>query len=838
MHAPRQSQPVVRTRPTKRRWLALIPHLPNSVHAIVTGTFLLLGLIDGSAAAFPAFKPGKLAEMQTTITNAIAHQELPGAVLWIERQGLTYQKAFGRRAVTPRSENMTSDTVFDVASLTKVIATTPSILRLMEAGRIRLDARVSEYLPEFRGDGASGITIRHLMTHTSGLRPGLPSTPAWSGYERGIELACRETPTNAPGTVFRYSDVNFILLGEIVHRVSGRHLHEFAAAEIFRPLGMRETGFLPDAALMGRIAPTQQSPDGLLRGRVHDPTARRMGGVAGHAGLFSTAADLARFARLLLGQGELDGVRLFQPETIRLMTSVQSPDAVAVRRGLGWDIDSPYSRPRGTVFPRGSFGHTGWTGTALWIDPFSRTFWILLSNRVHPDGNGNVLPLYLALGTLAAEAVEGFDFRNVENALPFRSNFVLTASAPTRTTTNTLARSHPPLSGVLNGIDVLVKQNFAPLKRLRLGLVTNHTGQDRWRNPTIDLLFHAPELQLRALFSPEHGLRGALDEQVFSSVDEITGLPIYSLYPRIPGRAKDQSEADFEEMSLRLRSPTTEQMKNLDALVFDIQDIGCRFYTYVGTMGNCLRAASEAGKKFFVLDRLNPIGGTQMEGPVHRGHPSFVAWHTLPLRHGMTVGELARMFNAERGFRADLTVIPCEGWSRSQWFDDAGQPWINPSPNMRSLEAAALYPGVGLHESALSVGRGTDRPFQQIGAPYIDDLVLADTLNRAGLAGVRFYPIQFTPTASTFNGQPCRGVAIVVTDRRVLNAAEVGLEIALTLHRLYPGDYALDKIQTLLRHAPTLDAIRKGRSRAEILAAWNVDLAEFKQRREPHLLYR
>ncbi len=812
--------------------------IPAWISTVVTGALLLLAARHGSAAAFPAFKPGKLAEIHTAITNAIAHQELPGAVVWIERQGLTYQKSFGRRAVTPRSETMTADTVFDVASLTKVIATTPSVLRLIESGRVRLDGRVADYLPEFRSEGSSVITVRHLLTHTSGLRPGLPATPAWAGYERGIELACRETPTNAPGTVFRYSDINFILLGEIVHRVSGRRLQEFATTEIFRPLSMRDTGFLPDAALVARIAPTQQSPDGLLRGRVHDPTARRMGGVAGHAGLFSTAADLARFARMLLGQGELDGVRLFQPETVRLMTSVQSPDAVAVRRGLGWDIDSPYSRPRGTAFPRGSFGHTGWTGTALWIDPFSKTFWILMSNRVHPDGNGNVLPLYLTLGTLAAEAVEGFDFRNVEGALPFRSNFVLTASAPARSATNLLARPHPSLPGALNGIDVLVKQNFAPLKRLRLGLVTNHTGQDRWRNPTIDLLFQAPDVQLKALFSPEHGLRGALDEQVFNSTDEITGLPIYSLYPRIPGRAKGQSDADFEEMALRLRSPTPEQMKNLDALVFDIQDIGCRFYTYVGTMGNCLRAAGEAGKKFFVLDRLNPIGGTQIEGPIHRGHPSFVAWHALPLRHGMTVGELARMFNTERGFHADLTVIPCEGWNRSQWFDDAGQPWINPSPNMRSLEAAALYPGLGLHESALSVGRGTDRPFQQIGAPYIDDLVLTDTLNRAGLAGVRFYPIQFTPTASTFNGQPCRGVALVITDRRSLNAVEVGLEIALTLHRLYPGDYALDKIQTLLRHAPTLDAIRKGRSRAEIVASWNVDLTEFRQRREPHLLYR
>lgn len=790
------------------------------------------------AASFPAFKPGKLADMHAAMTNAIARKEIPGGVYWVERQGLSFHQSLGQRAVTPRSEGMTEDTIFDVASLTKVVATTPSVMRLVEQGRIKLDTLVAEYLPEFRAPGAGAITVRHLLTHTSGLRAGLSANPPWSGYERGIELACRESPTNAPGTFFRYSDINFILLGEIVQRVSGRRLHEFAAAEIFRPLGMRDTGYLPEAALLGRIAPTEQSAEGMLRGRVHDPTARRMGGVAGHAGLFSTITDLARYARMLLNKGELDGVRIFQPDTVRLMTSVQSPEAVAVRRGLGWDIDSPYSRPRGTVFPRGSFGHTGWTGTALWIDPFSKAFWILLSNRVHPDGKGNALPLYFALGTLAGEAIDGYDFRNVEGALPFRSNFVAVATAPARVATNLLARPRPALPGVLNGIDVLVKQNFAPLRKLRLGLITNHTGQDRWRNPTIDLLFQAPDVQLKALFSPEHGIRGALDEHVFNTTDEITGLPVYSLYPRIPRRTRDQTDADYEEMALRLRSPTAEQMKDLDALVFDIQDIGCRFYTYTATMGNCLRAAAEAGKKIFVLDRVNPIGGLAVEGPIHRGHPSFVAWHAVPLRHGMTLGELARMFNAERRFGADLTVIPCEGWTRAAWFDETSQPWIHPSPNMRSLEAAALYPGVGLHESALSVGRGTDRPFELIGAPYIDDLTLADTLNRAGLAGVRFYPIQFTPTYSTFNGQACRGVAIVIIDRQKLNAVAVGLEIALTLQRLYPGDYALDKIQHLLRHTPTIDAIRAGHSRAEIMESWAAELREFDQRRAKFLLYR
>jgi uncharacterized protein YbbC (DUF1343 family) len=479
---------------------------------------------------------------------------------------------------------------------------------------------------------------------------------------------------------------------------------------------------------------------------------------------------------------------------------------MAVRRGLGWDIDSGYSRPRGRVFPLGSYGHTGFTGTALWIDPFSKTFWIFLSNRVHPDGKGNILPLQIVLGTLVAESVAGFDFKNVAGALPARTNFL--AGATSR------ARPAP----VLNGIDVLARTNFAPLRGLRVGLISNHTGTDRRRNPTIDLLKNAPGVELRALFSPEHGIRGELDEKVGDSVDAQTGLPVFSLYGE-------------------RRAPASNQLAGLDALVFDIQDIGCRFYTYISTMGNCLEAAAKAKLKFFVLDRVNPINGLAVEGPVHTGAPSFIAWHALPLRHGMTVGELARLFNAERGFQADLTVIPVEGWTRRTWFDETAQPWRNPSPNMRSLTAALLYPGLGLHETALSVGRGTDKPFEQVGAPYIDDVDLAAEMNAAGLAGVRFVPVRFTPAASTFKDQPCGGVAVFVTGRDQVRAVEVGLELALVLHRLYPRDYALDKVQTLLLNEETMFDIRAGRPRAEIVQSWAEALEKFQERRKPHLLY-
>src|SRR5437016_1888341 len=613
---------------------------------------------------------------------------------------------------------MSEDTLFYAASLTKVVACTPAVMLLVERGKIKLDERVQTYVPEFKKDGKEAITIRQLMTHTSGLRPDISTQPAWSGYDTAIRMACAEKLVTPPDTAFRYSDINFFLLGEVVRRVSGMKLNEFVAREIYQPLKMADTGYLPPATKLFRIAPTERIDGAVLRGTVHDPTARYMGGVAGHAGLFTTAADLARYARMLLNLGELDGVRIFNPETVRLLTSVQTPENVPARRGLGWDIESGYSRPRGRIFPLGSFGHTGFTGTALWIDPFSKTFWIFLSNRVHPDRRGSVLALESALGNLAAEAVIGFNFSYVPDSLPPRPE----------------AEPHSPpreQAEARNGIDVLASQKFALLKGLRVGLVTNHTGHDRHRNPTIDLLNTADGVQLKALFSTEHGIRGALDENVGDSTGEKNGLPVYSLYGT-------------------RRAPEPAQLKDLDALVFDIQDVGCRFYTYVATMGNCLEAAGKQGLKFIVLDRVNPINGVGVEGPVYRGESSFTAFHPIPLRYGMSLGELAKMFNVEGCFHADLTVVPVEGWTREFWFDQTELPWTNPSPNMRNLTEAILYPGVGLLESAVSVGRGTDTPFEVVGAPYLDDVKLAAELNRAGLPGVRFVQIRFTPMASVF----------------------------------------------------------------------------------------
>lgn len=763
----------------------------------------VLLLLASAALAAAQLQPEVFPEIETAIRLAITEGRLPGGVVRVEHGGAHFEKTIGDRAVEPAREAMTSDTIFDAASLTKVLATTPCVMKLIELGKVELDAPVARYLPEFTGENKEGVTVRHLLTHTSGAKPGIPHAGI-TGYGEGIARACKFPLGDPPGTLIRYSDINFILLGEILRRASGMALDEFAAAEIFRPLGMRDTGFRPAAELRPRIAPTTR---GTARGAVHDPTAAKMGGVAGHAGLFTTAGDVARFARMLLAGGELGGVRVLQSETVKLMTTVQTPDEITGRRGLGWDIDTGHSGPRGKWFPLGSYGHTGWTGGSLWIDPFSQSFVILLSNRNHPTEAGNVLPLRQLLGTLAAESVSGFNFTRVPGALPPRPGGPL-ATPPAAATAQ-----------VLTGLDVLVREKFAPLRGLRVGLITNHTGIDRQRRRNIDLLAKADGVKLVALFSPEHGIAGKADEKVGDAKDSTTGLPVWSLYGE--GRA-----------------PKPEQLAGLDALVFDIQDIGCRFYTYSSTLGECLAAAARAKVKFLVLDRPNPIGGVLVDGPVRDGAASFTAWHDVPVRHGLTLGELARMYNAERSLGADLTVIQCEGWTRDLWWDQTGLPWVNPSPNMRSLPAATLYPGVGLIEFCnVSVGRGTDRPFELVGAPYINDLTFAAALNAEQLPGVRFIPVRFTPAGYIFSGKECGGVQIVITDRESLSAVDTGLALARALQRQHPAEWKGEQLQKLLVHPATEAAIRDLSEIRAMKSTWLPERESFAERRRKVLLY-
>ncbi len=773
----------------------------------LAATFVSLSL---ATAATAPFKPEKLTAMDTAVAEAIATKKIPGGVLWFERDGEVYRKAYGQRALAPSAEPISEDTIYDAASLTKVVATTTAVMQLVERGKLELDAPVVRYVPAFAQHDKSAVTVRQLLMHHSGLRPDVDTKPVWSSYETGVTLACQEKLRSPPGTTFVYSDINFIILGELVRIASGLRLDAYTAKEIFQPLKMVDSGFLPPAAKLARVAPTELTDGQMLRGVVHDPTTRFMDGVAGHAGLFTTTKDLARFCRMILGGGQLDGVRILSAATVAEMTRVQNDGTD--RRGLGWDIDSRFSSPRGRWFPAGaSFGHTGFTGTSLWIDPGARAFVIFFSNRVHPEGKGDATPLRRTLGTLAAEAI-GRD-----------------------------------AGAVLNGIDVLVREDFARLRGLRIGLITNHTGRDREGRATIDLLHAAKEVKLVALFSPEHGIRGVADDKVGDSIDEKTKLPVYSLYGEAPPRANFASAADYDLAVIRARAPKPEQLRDIDALVFDIQDIGARFYTYSATLGTALEAAALAKKQFFVLDRINPIGGLGVEGPVMTRPPSFIGFHPMPVRHGMTLGELARLYDAERKFGADLTVVACENWTRDQWFDQAGLPWTNPSPSMRSLTAATLYPGLCLLESTVvSMGRGTTKPFEQVGAPFIDGVHLAAELNRAGIAGVRFEAVKFTPRPALYPGpaaqlkyrdEECGGVRAVLTDRNKCPVVDIGIALALAMQRLYPDKFKTDAMARLLGADETLAAIKAGKTLTEIRAGWTGQLTAFETRRKAFLLY-
>jgi len=747
------------------------------------------------------------------INQAIAQGRLPGAVLVVGHNGqVIYQKAYGHRALAPRSEDMTLDTIFDCASLTKVIATTSSLMKLFEQGKFRLNDRITEYIPDFM-DGKSEITIRNLFTHFSGLQPDVPLKDPWTGYDTGIKLACTFKPGGPPATRYVYSDINFILLGELVHRLSGKMLNDYARENIFLPLGMKDSMFVPPSSLIPRIAPTERWPvktGAPLRGVVHDPTARNMGGVAGHAGLFSTAADLSRFAQMMLNGGELNGVRLFSPLTVAKFTEPQSPPDQAILRGLGWDIDSPHSGNRGELFPIGSFGHTGFTGTSIWIDPSTRTYVILLANSVHPDLRPALTPLRGKVATIVAASVG------------ITAQHVTAQTGYNETLSSGLRRQVARNGKTLTGLDVLVEQKFAPFAGKRIGLITNQSGLSRDGRRNIDLMREAG-IQIAALFSPEHGFLGKEDRPgIQDTVDSKTDIKVYSLY------------------GTTMR-PTAEMLKGLDALVYDIQDVGVHFYTFETTMGYALEAAGKAGLPFYVLDRPNPITGTRIEGPLlDAANRSFVGYMAgEPVQHGMTMGELAKLFNGEGNLGANLTVIPMRDWSRGDWFDSTGLSWINPSPNMRSLNAAILYPGVCFLESPknLSVGRGTDAPFEQIGADFIGGRELAAYLNAREIPGVRVYPTSFTPTESNFKGVRIEGVRFQITNRDVLNATRLGMELVAAIEKLYPGKVDFAASRRIIGSDDLIRRLKAGEDPRALETLLQDDVEAFNARRARYLIY-
>ena len=793
--------------------------------------FLLSGLaavagpppLETVAPAAVGLSPARLARIDAVVAAAIAKKEIPGAVVLVGRHGkVAFRKAWGDRALVPSVEPMTVDTVFDLASLTKCVATASAVMTLVEEGRLRLTDPVVAYLPEFGTGGGEReqVTVEQLLAHRGGL---VADDPMDLYQGNPAEIFARKYRTrllNPPGKRFLYSDAGYEVLGEMVRAVTGETLDVFARRAVFEPLGMSETEFRPlgrgGRLPVARIAPTEKVDGVFLRGEVHDPRARALGGVAGHAGLFGTADDLARFSRALLG----DGGGWLSPAGVAAMTRIRDFGDGDLR-ALGWDVETHYSTSRGDLFPLGSFGHTGWTGTSIWLDPTTDTFVVLLSARNHPDGAGNAIPLRSRLATVVAASIVDASTPELRLASERITRLTARPSAP-------VAREKGPAPAlpfdVRAGLDVLEASGLAAVKGKRVALLTNSTGVTRDGRTAASVLLSerakAAGVTLVRLFSPEHGLAAALDEKVGDGVDPSNGLPIVSLYGE-------------------RRRPEPKDLEGLDAVVVDLQDAGVRFYTYLTSMAYVMEECAKAKVAVVVLDRPNPIGGEVVEGPpADPERLSFTAVHTVPVRTGMTIGETARMLNEERKIDATLTVVALRGWKRSLWYDETGLPWVDPSPNLRSVTQAALYPGVALLETTnVSVGRGTDAPFELVGAPWIDAERLARTLNVRGIAGVRFAPVAFTPASSKYAGERCRGIRVTVTDRGALRSVTLGVEIATALRDLHAKEWKRERFGDLLASGAAAVRFERGETASQLVSGWAAGQMEFERRRAPYLLY-
>jgi uncharacterized protein YbbC (DUF1343 family)/CubicO group peptidase (beta-lactamase class C family) len=690
--------------------------------------------LSSAAPEAAGFRAGGLDAADRVVADFVAQRAFPGAVLAVGKGGsLVHLRAFGHLSYDADAPAVAADTLYDLASLTKVVATTTAAMILVDEGRLDLDRPVSSYLPDFCDGGRERVTVRHLLAHASGL-------PAWSPIYRGTAGALAHIEAAAleyePGTQSVYSDLGVILLGAVLERAAGEPLDAFVARRVFAPLGMTDTVYCPDEAHRVRIAPTELDPwrGGVLRGVVHDENAYAMGGVAPHAGLFAPAGDLARFAQMMLNGGVYAGRRLVSASTVALFTRrANLPPGSS--RALGWDTPSDDSSAGSFVSPR-AFGHTGFTGTSIWIDPERALYVILLTNRVHLTRQND----------------------RVREARPMVMDAVLRALAG-------------PEPAVVLGIDRIRAEHGGALTGKHVGLVVHAASVDGRGARTIEVLRDAGVDVVR-LFSPEHGLRGraAAGELVGKETDGRTGLPVVSLY----GKKTKPAPAD---------------LAGLDALVFDLQDAGVRFYTYMSTMLLCLDAAAEAGVEMVVLDRPNPLGGVRATGPIAepgmRGE--LLSMAPGPLVHGMTMGEMARYANAHRHRPARLTVIPMTGWKREMTWADTGLPWVRPSPNLRSAEAALAYPGVALLEATnVSEGRGSEEPFLLLGAPWLDAAALATSLSVPGYA---FEPTRFTPRASGAAPQPkyrdedCAGLHVRVTDAHAADPYALGLVLLSALAR-------------------------------------------------------
>lgn len=730
-----------------------------------------------------------LAALEAAIDRAIARGELRGAVVELgDRDGVLLRRALGVRDATAsrtaQDRWLQPDTRFDLASLSKPF--TALTLQLLARERdVDLALPVADYLAEFAANGKRHISIRDLLLHTSGL-PAANALSDYQGSSAEVRRRILATPARHPHGQFLYSDVNYIVLGFLIEQLSGESLGVSMQRELLSPLHLTHTGFRPADQLdtSGAFAPTEPAALDLhalasgahgeltlLSGVVHDPRARLLGGVAGHAGLFSSSEDLGSLAQALLrATPPLDSA--FQS---RMLTPARFKDKAW---SLGWQLRSKDPKV---------FGHYGFTGTSLWVDPTQGGYASVLTSRLHPHGKGSADRLRADVQRVAAA---------VYSARPLPTSG---ATAP------------------LQGIDVLRATQFRALHGARVLLLTNRAARSRDGITSAELLRDAPGVALVGLLTPEHGLSAQGDGWIQDGRDPWTDLPARSLYS--PG--------------LQI-SP--DALRDADSVVFDLQDVGVRFYTYLSTLHGLLRAAAASHKRVVVLDRTNPLGGLRVDGPLPDARkPSFVHHFKLPLIHGLTAGEFARLVVSVEQLDVQLDVVQVRGWRRRDAARDDVM-WAPPSPNLRSLGAVRLYPLLGSFEtSRLSVGRGTPTPFELLGAPYIDPQRLIPELR--GVPGLRVTAVEFTPKSSTFQHQRCRGLRLEVTDASTFDPLLSMLTLAQALIRLYPKQFDLTRLDDLLADRATLGLLRSGATPRAIQLGWQPALNAFKAQRAPFLLY-
>lgn len=725
---------------------------------------------------------------------AIDARQLPGAVIAIgRRDGLAFLRDYGARAIDPEIEPNDIDTIYDLASLTKPIATATALAILADRGLLSFDDPVARFIPVFAAGGKERITIRQLLEHTGGL-PSVDSLRDYEEETREESLAriFAIRPVHPPGQRVLYSDLGFIVLGETVARVANEPLDAFVAREILGPLEMRSSSFRPSDEWIPRIAPTERAERRLgvmIRGEVHDPRAFRLGGVAGNAGLFASAPDLARFARAMLGGGELEGHRILRAERVQeLITGRRLPGGF--ENGLGWDMRSRPEARRARGMSETSYGHLGWTGTSIRIDPRHDVFVIVLSNDVHPNGQGDVRPLATTLERIVASAAE--------RILP------------------------APRSDVRAGIDVEARDGFPRLRARRVALVTHDAARARDGRRTLDVLVRGG-VDIRRVLAPEHGLDTTREGHIRDGRDHRTGLPVFGLFGPT-------------------RRPNDTMLADIDTVVIDLVDVGARFYTYASTMHETLvAAAARPGLQVVILDRPNPLGGALVEGPMRDPElRSFVNYHPLPLRHGLTLGELARLLDSELelGLGERLDVVQVEGWERASTAVDIGPRWNPPSPNLPNTDSVLLYPALALLEGTdVSVGRGTSEPFSVLGAPWASAERILEVLSGLDVPGVEFQAARFRPRSARHRGRVCHGVRVRIINANDYRATRTGLAVVRAMLTVHRERIALDRVLPLLGSRQMLDALVNGSSLDELVSLASADATSFETRRAPFLLY-